>query len=245
MSFAMASIDMTRRYFVPDLPPNGGPISLPDAEAQHAIRVMRVQVGQSMTLFDGSGNEAVARVTGVTKRQCQCEAEIAAAINRESIHKLHLAVALPKPDRARELIERLTELGVSSLTPLVAERSQRPPSEALVAKLDRAVVEASKQCGRNRLLQITSPSTSQDFFRQSQSKRMTRWIADPEGGKLPPMTEHPPAEVIAAVGPEGGWSDAELDSAIECGFVKLGLGKRIYRIETAATVIAALVSASE
>lgn len=238
---------MTRRYFFPDLPPMGGPISLPDTEAQHAARVMRVQIGQSITLFDGKGHESEATVTSVTKRECHCQAHPAEAMDRESSQKLHLGIALPKPDRARELIERLTELGVWAITPLVAERTQRAPSDAMMEKLARGVIESSKQCGRNHLMRLLPPTSAQSFFQECGSLAIERWIAHPQGSPLTRMlreenTRPPATDVLAAVGPEGGWSDAELDSADNCGFVKVGLGKRIYRIETAATVIASLLA---
>ncbi len=233
---------MTRRYFVPDLPLRGGPVSLPDSEAQHAARVMRVQPGDSITLFDGKGHESQAIVIAVGKRACQCDAAAALTVDRETSRSLSLGVALPKPDRARELIERLTELGVRSVTPLVAERSQRPPSASLLEKLSRAIVEASKQCGRNQLMEISAPCDAKAFFGDPPLVSASRWIAHPEGQPIGLLAEKSQPDVVAAIGPEGGWTDAELELATEAGFVRMGLGKRIYRIETAATIVAAVLS---
>jgi 16S rRNA (uracil1498-N3)-methyltransferase len=233
---------MTRRYFVPDLPLRGGVVPLPESEAQHAARVMRVQPGERITLFDGKGHESQAVVRAVRKRECECDAEAAVAVDREPSRSLHLGVALPKSDRARQLIERLTELGVRTVTPLVAERSQRPPSVSLLEKLSRAVVEASKQCGRNRLLEIGDAQDAKSFFDDHPPAGGSRWIAHPDGQPIGPLAAEPHATVVAAVGPEGGWTDAELQVASQCGFVTVGLGKRIYRIETAASIIGAVLS---
>ncbi len=74
---------MTRRYFVPDLPILGGLVSLPEAEAQHASRVMRVQVGDDLVLFDGRGHEAIAHFVQVGRKECHCQADPAQVINRE------------------------------------------------------------------------------------------------------------------------------------------------------------------
>lgn len=228
---------MTRRYYVPDIAINGGELRLPDDEAQHAVRVMRVQPEQVITLFDGKGNESEATILSADKRHCVCQAAPPQAVDRESKHAVHLGIALPKPDRARELIERLTELGVASVTPIVANRTQRPPSASLLEKLGRAIVEASKQCGRNRLMEITPPEASRSYFEERRESEFDRWIAHPSGTSMVDAT--PPERLVAAIGPEGGWTADELQWATASGFTAVGLGKRIYRIETAATLIAA------
>lgn len=234
---------MTRRYFVPRLPLAGGAVELSESESQHASRVMRVSAGDRITLFDGDGHEAEAEVAAIDKRCCRCLAAAAVPIDREPTCKLTLAVALPKPDRARELVERLTELGVNSMVPLIAERTQRPPSPSLIDKLRRGVIEASKQCGRNRLMKIESPQKSVTFFEQSAGGNDRRWIAAPGGGPLSEAkNERELVRLLAAVGPEGGWTPGELQAAAESGFQQIDLGKRIYRIETAAAVIAAVLA---
>lgn len=229
---------MTRRYFVPDLPPLGGRVSLPEAEAQHATRVMRVQVGDDLILFDGQGNEAAASLVQVGRNDCQCQALAAQAIGREPLREIHLAVALPKPDRARELTERLTEIGVKSLTPLIAQRTQRPPTDSMLAKLRRGVVEACKQSGRNQLMDIRAPSQSSAFFESCDEG--TRWIAHPTREDVPRDMDGR-GQVVAAIGPEGGWTPEEILQATTNGFQPIDLGPRIYRIETAATVIASIL----
>ena len=245
---------MTRRYFVPDLPLRGGLVTLSGAEAQHAIRVMRVQSGQEITLFDGKGHESAASVLAVDKKSCQCEAAAAEAIDRESSRALRMGVALPKPDRARELIERLTELGVETVVPLVAARTQRPPSPSMMEKLRRAVIEASKQCGRNQLMMLQAPLSAAEFFRdhdrlvpsgedRAGAERIaSRWIAHPGGEPLAELAARATSPVVVAIGPEGGWTEDELDIACHSGFLPIDLGKRIYRIETAATAIAAALA---
>lgn len=219
------------------MPPAGGDIPLPESEIAHAVRVMRVQPGAQITLFDGRGNEAIASVISVDKRHCLCRSEAAKIVDRESKRMTHLAIALPKPERAKEMVERLTELGVATITPVVAERTQRAPSSGLVEKLRRAVIESSKQCGRNRLLEVRSPVDSETFFSQPSDEVTQRWIAHPDGQPLPDETALPDT-VLAAIGPEGGWSDSELRCAELHDFLKVDLGSRILRIETAAAVIA-------
>lgn len=230
---------MTRRYFVPDLPENGGLVPLPVHEAQHAARVMRVQIGDSIALFNGTGYEAEASVAAISKNECQCEAGPIRFVDREPKIEIHLGIALPKPDRARELIERLTEIGVASVTPLLATRTQRPPSDSLLQKLRRGVIEACKQSGRNQLLSIHEPIRASQFFESCQADHC--WIAQPSGTAFSNWGEVT-GSVVSVIGPEGGWTDEEIHSAVSVGFTPIDLGNRIYRIETAATVLAALLA---
>lgn len=227
---------MTRRYFVPELTMSGGVVRLDEDEARHAARVMRVQVGESITLFDGRGHECEAIVSSIDKRHCIVESAVPVAVDREPTRKVQLAIALPKPDRAKELIERLTEQGVQRVTPIVCQRTQRPPSESLLTKLRRCVIESSKQCGRNVLMMIDDPVAFGEAVDLSGGE--WRWLAHPDG-------ESPKADgglaadsgsASVLIGPEGGFTEEEVACAVDAGFRKVGLGKRIYRIETAAVV---------
>ena len=195
-------------------------------------------MGESIELFDGRGNQSDATIVQLSRNQCVCKAERVQSVDREPARRIHLAIAMPKPDRSRELIERLTELGVKSVTPLIANRTQRPPSSSLKGKLRRAVIEACKQCGRNELLEIRETCNATDFFETTSSG--TRLIAHQGGEHDPATVVESRDEVCAAIGPEGGWSPLEIETAIASGFVAIDLGARIYRIETAAVVIAAV-----
>lgn len=237
---------MTRRYFVADLPNVGGLVTLSESESHHAIHVMRIKPGDSVELFDGKGKQSQAIVSAVDRKLCHCQSEEAVSIDREPKLVIHLGVALPKPDRSRELVERLTEIGVKSLTPIVAQRSQRPPSDSLLDKLRKGVVEACKQSGRNELLQVNPTVDASEYFASKQT--IANWIAHPanDAEQLGVLANQALQEVTVAIGPEGGWSETEFEMAVSQGFAPVQLGKRIYRIETAATVIASvLASVSE
>jgi len=240
------TISMTRRYFASQLPPTGGVVTLSERESRHAIQVMRVQVGEPMTLFDGKGSEASATVCLINRNECQCETAAPRVVDREASLRLDLGIALPKPDRRQDLIERLTELGVNSITPLLAARSQRPPSEKRIEKLKRYVLEACKQCGRNRLMHIAPGESANRFLTQhssvGQSTTPLRLIAQPGHQSLSVDSFQKYDHVIAAIGPEGGWTEDEVQLAVEQGFTPIDLGPRIYRIETAATLIAAVAA---
>jgi len=234
---------MTRRYFAPELPVAGGNLTLSETESQHALRVMRVGVGDPVTLFDGCGNESQGTVTELGRKECHCNVEPPIAVCRELGRSIHLAIALPKPDRARELIERLTELGVETITPIVAQRTQRPPTESLLDKLRRGVIEASKQCGRNVLLKIAPITTFSEFLATDQTGVL--WIAHPDCKENSIELIRETRKAVVLIGPEGGFSDGEVEQATEGGYVTIGLGRRIYRVETAATSLASILAVEE
>lgn len=233
---------MTRRYYAPDLPAAGGLIQLSDEEAGHAARVMRAQIGDSIELFDGRGNQADGTIQSISKRNCTVSALPSRLIDREPICQSHFAIALPKPERSKELIERLTELGVHRITPLVCTRTQRPPTDSLLTKMRRIVVESSKQCERNRLMVIDDPVKMEPFV--AGNYEGDKWIAHPDGPMISSKVASRSAgrNATILVGPEGGFSDEEVALAKDSGFEPVGLGKRIYRIETAACAIAAMLA---
>ena len=226
---------MTRRYYAPTLPPAGGIVNLSAEEAGHAIRVMRVQVGDEIELFDGRGSQSRAEVVSLTRKDCVLQSDASVIVPRMPARVLELAVALPKPDRAKEMVERLTELGVAKLTPIIAERTQRGPSDSVIGKLERVVIEDCKQSGRNRLMEIGPVISSQDFLGRSHEGRCV--IAHQGEGALSLRDLDGEAKLVAAVGPEGGWTDDEVALAEAHAFERVSLGERIYRIETAAVVI--------
>ncbi len=228
---------MTKRYFASELPAAGGSVELAPNEAQHAIRVMRVQEGDQVELFDGRGRQCHATVKKLGRQFCECVAEPTEQLSREPTVSLHLGIALPKPDRAKELVERLTELGVQKVTPLVADRTQREPSDSLLDKLSKVVIEACKQSGRNDLLTIASTMGAKEFF-QTQIDQ-PRLIAHPAPDAVSVDSRPVSTCYSVAIGPEGGWTDQEFLIAKEHGFIALNLGSRIYRVETAAVAIAA------
>ena len=229
---------MTRRYYCSNLPPHGGEIKLDDSESQHATRVMRVKTGESVTLFDGRGYEAEATISAVSRNECWCNACSPERIIREPATQLDLAISLPKPERCKELIERLTELGVRKVIPIVTRHTQRPPSPALLDKLNRVMIESCKQCGRNELMVIDPVTKIETFLASDEAASCRRLIAH-TGQAEPLERQSSDLPLLVAIGPEGGWAEEEVVSAVEYGFQAITLGKLVFRIETAAVVAAA------
>jgi 16S rRNA (uracil1498-N3)-methyltransferase len=151
---------------------------------------------------------------------------------------LCLAIALPRGDRQRFLIEKCVELGVAQIVPLIAERSVAQPVGNALDRCRRYVIEASKQCGRNHLLRIEGACRANDFWNRETSRR--RLIAHPYGEDLAECSAlSDQTELTIAIGPEGGFADEEIACARDLGWSLLQLGPRILRVETAAFYVAA------
>ena len=228
---------MSERFFV--CPPIVGDRAvLTGDEVRHLTSVMRAAVGDEVTLFDGSGAEFSARVAAIRKGAVELSISERREISRELSLSLTLVVALPKGERQKWLVEKATELGVTRIVPLVTERGVAQPVESALDRLRRAVIEASKQCGRNQLLKIEPAVPATEFFAAA-PKSAARYIADLSGQPLGALDFSRCDEILAAIGPEGGFTPAELAAATSSGWQAVSLGSRILRVETAAVALAA------
>jgi 16S rRNA (uracil1498-N3)-methyltransferase len=235
---------MADRYFLSE-PPIGGRAVLHDQEAHHLLHVMRAKPGMEVFLFNGSGVEYTARVERTTRSTVELIVLSHTMADRELKSRLVLGVALPKGDRQKWLVEKLTELGVSELTPIETERGVAQPVAGTLDRLRRTVVEASKQCGRNRLMDISNSQTAEQFLACGMTGRH-RWIAHPGGKPLGEIVDAiragggEPREIAVAIGPEGGFTDREISLAQNHGWEAINLGARILRVETAAILLASV-----
>lgn len=226
---------MSDRFFTAE-PLSQGEFTLDGSEAHHLAHVRRLQVGDRVVLFNGDGRQYPAQILSVEKKRVHLNITGIESPSREIDYPIHIATALPKGDRADFLIEKLTEFGVTDVTPLVTMRSIVIPKSSLVEKWQRAVIEASKQCGRNKLLRVHSPLPFEKWIAIGDFPA-TRWIAHP-GGAVDDTSTVERNGLAAAVGPEGGFTPEELELAKENGFVQRSLGPRILRVETAAIYLA-------
>jgi 16S rRNA (uracil1498-N3)-methyltransferase len=229
----------------------GACITLDGSEAHHLAHVMRAKPGARVVLFDGSGAEFTAEVLRVGRSHVELTIVDGRNVDRELDFDLTLAVALPKGERQSWLVEKGVELGVTRIVPLIAARSVAQPIDKALDRLRRTVVEASKQCGRNRRMEIEAPRRWAEFAAES-SPSACRMVAHPGGG-APPASRGirelrdliaAADRVMAAIGPEGGFTDEEIAAAVAAGWTPVDLGPRILRVETAALFAAATVLAS-
>jgi 16S rRNA (uracil1498-N3)-methyltransferase len=227
---------MAERFFCPD-PLEVGDYVLTGPEAHHLAHVRRIELGERVVLFNGDGREYPAEVISVGRRCVVLSILSVEEVERELPIPIWVASALPKADRTDFLIEKLTELGVSRFIPLLTTRSVVIPREGTVERFERAVIEASKQCGRNRLMAIDPPQRWEQFVRRSDLPEF-RVMLHPNTS-LPALAGVSTAGGVLAIGPEGGFTAEEITAARENGWQLMNLGPRTLRIETAALVAVA------
>ena len=224
---------MADRFYTPQ-PLALGDVTLDGPEAHHLATVRRFEPGDAVTLFNGDGREYAAEVVAVDRKRATLHVTAALDVSRESPVRVTVASALPKGDRADYLVEKLVEVGVTHFLPLITVRSVVVPKASTVETLARGVIEASKQCGRNRLMTVGPPTTWRDFLTRRDGVQLVLHTADGN----PAVARSFAGGVTVAVGPEGGFAPEEVAAAGEAGRAILSLGPRVLRVETAAVVAA-------
>jgi 16S rRNA (uracil1498-N3)-methyltransferase len=216
-------------------------------EAHHFSKVMRGKVGDSLVLFDGTGTYAHGVAESIQKEGIRIRITDTFSDEIESPLRLTVAAALPKGDRQRFLIEKLAELGVARFVPVLMERSVARVNAAVIQRLRRYVIEAAKQCGRNVLMEITSEVPIKKLNDLFVMGTITKFLLHPVAlgsvGQTTPrqVLAGPPLQhIVILTGPEGSFTDQEVEEMIRVGFQPLDLGKRILRTETASIAAAAL-----
>lgn len=225
---------MKHRFFVPHVLAAGAVVALEGDELHHA-RVVRVREGEEVEVFDGRGGAWMAAVRELPS----VELLRAVDVDREPRAALHLAMAIINLDKFELVLQKATELGVRSIVPLVTARIE-VRAERYKGKAERwqkIVFEAVKQSGRARVPAIEEPAAFDDVVRRA-------------GTKIVFDADTPPSHATSIddaatlfIGPEGGWSDEELQLAREQGVNFARLGPRRLRAETAAIVAMAVAAA--
>jgi len=224
---------MAERFYA-NCPLAPGPVLLQGPEAHHLSVVCRVRPGDQVYLFNGDGRQYRAEIISVDRRQVHLHVDAVEEPARALGFRLEVAAPLPKGDRGQFLIEKLTELGVTTFVPLRTRRSVVHPADTRLEKLQRYVIEASKQCGRNELMQIQPLAEWQHYCQRTDLPAQRRLAHF--GGTA--GRSKPGESVAVAVGPEGGFTDEEVERAIAAGWQPVDLGPRVLRVETAALMMA-------
>ena len=244
---------MSQRFFV-ETPIEGPHAVLVGPQAHHLVHVMRARPGTEVVLFDGGGAEFPAEVTSLGRSQVELSVAPPIWVDRELPVVVNMGVALPKAQRRTWLVEKLVEMGVARLVPLITRRTEDAFRAATRGRLRRTVIEASKQCGRNRLMEIDEATPFAEHL-ASAGEDALRLIAHPgsrddfDPGST--ATHQRPngigsdgseqRDVFVAIGPEGGFTSDEIAEARQAGWRTIDLGSRILRTETAAVALAAAI----
>lgn len=240
-----------RRFYAPRIAfaLDNKTVTLSADEARHARDVLRLDRGDEVFVFDGEGREYRCAITEMAQRSLTLEfIEETQPTQPESSLDLTLAVALLKGEKFDLVVQKATELGVTKLVPVITARADvriREPQDA-VRKIDRwqrIALEATKQCGRARLMQVAGPVEFAEFIQVPQNGELRLMFAERNGEALTQTLgeESLPSSTVALVGSEGGWTDYEIDSARSKNWRIVTLGGRTLRAETAAIVVTTLL----
>lgn len=230
-------------------------VTLSAEETRHARDVLRLQAGEEVFVFDGAGREFRCAVQSISRNSTSLSLiEEVASVRPESPLDLTLAIALLKGEKFELVIQKTTELGVKRIVPLDTERADvrlrdRDNSQKRVARWQRIALEAAKQTGRAFVPEIAEPATFNSLMLSkveegTLSGNAKLMFSEREGASLLEATTilpAPPARIIAIVGPEGGWSDNEIETARTAGWRIVTLGGRVLRAETAGIAVVTLL----
>ena len=237
------------RYFFIDPSRVTGPeVPITGSEAHHIKNVLRLQPGDGLKLFDGTGFEYEAAIVRVSAQKVTVEIQHKARAAVPSGVHIIVAQAFLKEKKMDDLVRKLCELGMSRWVPFFSERSiARPDAKRLQARSQRwqrIATEAVKQCRRVDTPQIVGARSFEEMldFSQNCDVRIVFW--ENETSPLAPglaSKDNPPQKILLMLGPEGGFSDQEIERLQNSGFISAGLGPRILRAETATIAAVTLV----
>lgn len=228
---------MTRRRWIAD-EVSGNHAALAGAHADHLIRVLRVQAGQEFDIATGSEVRR-GRVTVVTGDRV--EFQLAEIVPTAASANITLLLAIFKFDRMEWAIEKSTELGVAKIIPVIARRTESHLASAAAKRVERwqrIARQASEQSRRISPPEIASPVKLQDALGLRAISRIV--LAETEHEMMLKDVLPPDGDVALAFGPEGGWTEAELESFRKAGWKLASLGSTILRAETAAIAATAV-----
>ncbi len=223
------------RIYLPSTLVVGSEVELDERARQYVLQVLRLKSGSPLIIFNGAGDEYAARLTLAEKRRATVLLEEQRSPVRESPLAIHLGLGISKGERMDYAIQKAVELGVSEITPLF--------SQHCVVKLDEKrslnrlrhwqaiIISASEQCGRNQLAQLHPPL---EFCHWVELKSVgIDLILAPQADQTLTQIQPAPQQLRLVIGPEGGFSDSEIETATSAHFIAVGLGPRILRTETA------------
>jgi 16S rRNA (uracil1498-N3)-methyltransferase len=233
------------RIYQPGSYHTGQFLALSPEASQHVGVVLRMQIGEQLTLFCGDNREFDATINAVKKKQVIVLVGSITDSNRESPLTIHLAQAISKGERMELVMQKATELGVASITPIITERCAVKLDEERIAKKRQQwqaiVIAACEQSGRNTVPLVHQAVKLEHYMNEIQAE--LKFILHPEGQKRWCDYTIDSRALALIIGPEGGLSENEVVRAHDHGFQPLSLGPRILRTETAAITALSVLQA--
>lgn len=233
------------RLYVPKERIKGEQISLQSREARYMYKVLRLGPGDEVTVFDGEGGEYLAELSEEYQGGIYLSIKEELSPQQESPLRITVGQGLLKGEKMKLVIQKATELGVNRIVPIVTSRSipilEGERESLRVQRWRRIAEEAARQSGRTVVPQVETIRALEDFLVQGQGAALILWEEEPTPlrevlGKIDPSSG-----LTLLIGPEGGFSEEEVLSAQNHGFLVAGLGQRVLRAETAALGLLSIV----
>lgn len=225
------------RFYHPALPPHAKLVDLPPEAAHHATKVLRLQDGDRIVLFDGGGGEYPATISRISKQGTLVEISPWQERECESPLNVTLAQAISSGDKMDFTLQKAVELGITRIQPIASARSvvklSGERAEKRVRHWRQVVISACEQCGRNRVPDIGSILSLEDWLGSHLPDGLRLTLA-PDATALLRELPPPAIPIVLLIGPEGGLAPDEVKAAASKGFMPVRLGPRVLRTETAA-----------
>ena len=226
------------QFYAPDIETN--PV-LPAEESHHAVRVLRLQAGDSVLVLDGKGKTFLATISVADSKACMLNS---LELQKESTnrgYRLHIAIAPTKNmDRLEWFVEKAAEIGIDEISPIFCRFSERKVLKN--ERLEKILVSAMKQSIQPFLTKLNEPQSIKDFLKNATADQKFIAHCHEADKKLLSRTVEAGKEVLILIGPEGDFSEEEVGLAMEKGFIPVSLGENRLRVETAALYSCATVA---
>ena len=235
---------MPPRFFAPALTGLDAPVRLPEGEAAHLSRVLRLAAGDTVAVFDGRGAEYLARVERVGRDRAVVRPYERVASVCEPAVALTVAPALLKGRKFDDVVRDATMVGAAAVQPLTTARTLSPPRDP--GRWSRIAVASAKQCRRAIVPEVRSPCSLEGLFDRDRSAvrllLAEPGAADDGAAGFGALAQEPrPASATLAVGPEGGWSADEVQAAAAAGFRIVTFGRLTFRADAVVACVAAIL----
>ncbi len=233
------------RVYIPAERIEGEQITLQSREARYILKVLRLDLGDKVMVFDGEGGEYLTELCEDYQEGVYLAVKEALRPERESHLKITLGQGLLKGEKMKFVIQKATELGADRIVPLATYRSvpilEGERESLRVGRWRRIAQEAAKQCGRTMVPHVETVRELEDFLSQREGTKLILW--EEESTPLREVLEKVDLSsgISVLIGPEGGFSEEEVSSAQTHGFLVAGLGQRVLRAETAAISVLSIL----
>ena len=227
-----------RLFFEENIAP--GLLSLSDESTKHIVQVLRMQVGNQIEVTNGKGQKAVAEIVQLTKRTCQVNIKQATTLEQHN-PDIHLAISFTKNNaRIEWLLEKATEIGIRHFYPLITERSEK--KNIKLDQFQKKIMSAMLQSQQYFLPELHQPILFDQLIKANYSnKYIAHCLSEIPRQRLQQMSPMPNKSSIVLIGPEGDFTEAEVEKALQQNFMSVHLGNNRLRTETAGLVALTLL----